>query len=81
MTSPMIGRRYLDPGDRFGRLDPPVPVVVLVRWDTGAGAPGPVRWLHGRVPSLTGPRNVLVQREDGSRLVVPFSRRLRRDDR
>lgn len=64
MTSPMIGRRYLDPGDRLNPLNPPAPVTVLVRWGTGGG-----------------PRNVLVQRDDGSLVVVPFPRRLRRTDR
>ena len=58
----VIGRRYLDPGDRLaGRLDPPMPVVVLVGWGPGGG-----------------PRNVLIERPDGTRVVVPFPRRLRR---
>lgn len=58
----MIGRRYLDPGDRLsGRVDPPVHVTVLVRWGDGGG-----------------PRNVLVEYEDGRREVIPFPRRLRR---
>lgn len=78
----MIGRRYLDPGDRLsGRNDPPVPVTVLIRWGTYRGATAPVRWLHGRTPRPRGPRNVLVQRADGTRDVVPFSYRLRRADR
>lgn len=60
----MIGRRYLDPGDRLsGRKDPPEVVTVLTRWGTGGG-----------------PRNVLVRRPDGSRAVIPFPRRLRRLD-
>jgi hypothetical protein len=59
----MLGRRYLDPGDRLaGRHRPPVRVTVLTRWGPGGG-----------------PRNVLVQRADGTREVVPFVRRLRVD--
>lgn len=58
----MIGRRYLDPGDRLaGRREPPEFVTVLQRWRPGGG-----------------PRNVLIERQDGSRDVVPFPRRLRR---
>jgi hypothetical protein len=61
----VIGRCYLDAGDRLsGRHDPPVLVAVVVRWGPGGG-----------------PRNVLIEREDGSRVVVPFPRRLRRADR
>jgi hypothetical protein len=61
----VIGRWYLDAGDRLsGRHDPPVLVTVLVRWGPGGG-----------------PRNVLIEREDGTRDVVPFPRRLRRADR
>lgn len=51
----MIGRRYLDPGDRLsGRNDPPEVVTVLTRWGPGGG-----------------PRNVLVRRPDGTRQVIP----------
>lgn len=58
----MIGRRYLDPGDRLsGRKDPPEVVTVLTRWGPGGG-----------------PRNVLIRRPDGVRTVIPFPRRLRR---
>jgi acetyl esterase len=58
----MIGRTYLDPGDRLsGRRTPAEPVTVLQRWGPGGG-----------------PRNVLIEREDGSREVVPIPRRLRR---
>lgn len=59
----MIGRDYLDPGDRLaGRYEPPRPCTVLIRWATG-----------GR------PRNVLVHyADDGSEAVIPFTRRLRR---
>lgn len=63
MRSPMIGRAYLDPGDRLaGRYDPPRPCTVLVRWRPGAR-----------------PRNVAVRYlDDGSTAVIPFTRRLRR---
>jgi hypothetical protein len=61
-TPTMVGRTYLDPGDRLsGRIDPPVPVVVLARWGPGGG-----------------PRNVLVEYPDGHQAVIPFPRRLRR---
>jgi hypothetical protein len=64
-ASSMIGRMYLDAGDRLsGRIDPPVPVVVLARWGPGGG-----------------PRNVLVRYPDGRQAVIPFPRRLRRADR
>ena len=37
----MVGRAYLDPGDRLsGRRDPPVRVVVLARWGPGGGPVG-----------------------------------------
>jgi hypothetical protein len=63
-ASGMIGRTYLDPGDRLsGRIDPPVPVVVLARWGPGGG-----------------PHTVLVEYPDGHRAVIPFPRRLRRAD-
>jgi hypothetical protein len=59
----MIGRVYLDPGDRLsGRYDPPRRCQVVTRWGRG-----------GR------PRNVAVRYlDDGTMAVVPFSRRLRR---
>jgi hypothetical protein len=59
----MVGRTYLDPGDRLaGRYDPPRLVVVLARWGPG-----------GR------PRNVAVRYlDDGHQAVIPFPRRLRR---
>lgn len=60
----MTGRVYLDPGDRLcGRYDPPRRCVVLTQWATGRGK--------------TGPRNVAVEYDDGTRAVIPFSRRLR----
>ena len=53
----MIGRRYLDPGDRLaGRYDPPRPSVVLPRCGVGGG-----------------PRNVPVHyHHHGTTAVVPF---------
>ena len=59
----MIGRVYLDPGDRMsGRHDPPQPCQLLLRWEPGAG-----------------PQNVLVEYlDDGDRAVIPFPRHLRR---
>jgi hypothetical protein len=70
-------RVYADPGDRTsGRYNPPRLCRVLTQW-------GPVRpedpvcvWL--RPASSAGPRNVAVEYGDGSRTVIPFSRRLRR---
>ncbi|GIH95328.1 hypothetical protein ACFFMN_23485 [Planobispora siamensis] len=59
--SSMVGRTYLDPGDRLsGPRTPPEPVTVVVGWGPGGG-----------------PRNVAVRRSDGRLQVVPFSRRLR----
>lgn len=62
----MIGRVYLDPGDRIsGRFAPPRRCVVLVKWGPGGG-----------------PRNVLVRYlDDGAQAVIPFPRRLRRVSR
>ncbi len=58
----MIGRVYLDPGDRLsGYRTPPEPVTVVARWGPGGG-----------------PRNVAVRRRDGRIEVIPFTRRLRR---
>ena len=56
-------RVYLDPGDRTaGRYNPPRACAVLTQWGPGGG-----------------PRNVTVEYlDDGSRAVIPFSRRLRR---
>jgi hypothetical protein len=67
-ASSMISRVYLDPGDRWvGRYDPPRPCRVLIRWR-------PVQ--RGE---RSGPRSVLVEYlDDGSRAVIPFTRRLRR---
>uniref|UniRef100_UPI003F493DDB hypothetical protein n=1 Tax=Nonomuraea sp. CA-251285 TaxID=3240002 RepID=UPI003F493DDB len=58
----MVGRRYLDPGDKqSGRHDPPREVVVRQRWGPGGG-----------------PRNVLVEVvATGHHEVIPFPRRLR----
>lgn len=75
----MIGRTYLDPGDRLsGRRNPPEPVTVLCGWASPRPAPVPDWLIWHREPKRTAPRNVLVEREDGTREVIPFSRRLRR---
>jgi hypothetical protein len=60
----MTGNVYLDPGSRLsGRYDPPRRCVVLTRWGPGGG-----------------PRNVAVEYlDDRTRAVVPFPRRLRKD--
>lgn len=59
----ITGRTYLDHGR---------PVVVLAQWAHSTGIPVP-----GVLTARTAPRNVLVQREDGTRTVRPF-RGLRR---
>lgn len=63
----MVGRRYLDPGDRWaGSYDPPRLCIALV-----AG-----RASTRRDPA--GPRTVWVRYlDDGSEAVIPFPRRLR----
>lgn len=64
----MIGRTYLERGH---------PVVVLTRWAPPTPGPEP-GWLTWWRPSKpTAPRNVLIQRGDGTRVVRPF-RGLRR---
>jgi hypothetical protein len=63
----MIGRVYLERSR---------PVTVLARWAvTHPPASDAVTWL--RSPKASAPRNVLIEREDGSRTVRPF-RGLRR---
>jgi hypothetical protein len=59
----MIGRVYLDPGDRMsGRYDPPRRCRVVTRWSRGGSPPNfAVRYL-----------------DDGTVAVVPWPRRLRR---
>jgi hypothetical protein len=58
----IVGRAYLDPGDRWsGRHTPPRPCVVQCQWGPGGG-----------------PRNVCVRYDDGTVAVIPFPRRLRR---
>jgi hypothetical protein len=56
-VSGMIGREYLDPGDRLGgRFEPSRRCVVLTRWGPGGG-----------------PRNVAVRYLDSGQLaVIPF---------
>jgi hypothetical protein len=64
--SGMIGRVYLDPGDRLsGRYHPPRRCEVITRWRPGRGK--------------SGPRNVALRYlDDGTIAVIPFPRRLRR---
>lgn len=66
----MIVRTYLERG---------LPVVVLVRWGrSGAKPAAPIDKLDGSAGGRRrGPHNVLIRREDGTRVVRPF-RRLRR---
>lgn len=66
----MIGRTYLEAGS---------PVRVLIRWGkTGAGPSAPIGKLDGSGwGSRRAPHNVLIERQDGSRVVRPF-RGLRR---
>lgn len=79
--SGMVGRRYLDPGDRLsGRQTPAEPVTVLIAWRGPSLAnpfPGCPPWLRWTPEPRMAPRNVLVHRPDGRREVVPFTRRLR----
>ena len=35
--SSMVGRQYLDPGDRYGKKVPPELVTVVVPWGPGGG--------------------------------------------
>lgn len=67
----ITGRQYMDPGDRqSGRIDPPELVTVEAQWACTA--------TDERGRRVSGPRNVLVRRPDGSAQVIPFFRRLRR---
>ncbi|WP_141576166.1 hypothetical protein [Actinomadura sp. WMMA1423] len=78
----ILGRTYLDPGDRLsGYRRPPEPVTVLAQWrgTSRAHPPAPCpSWLHWHGRVKAGPRNVLVRRSDGRRDVIQFPRRLRR---
>lgn len=59
----MTGTAYLDPGSRASGRYDPPRRCIVL-----------TRWGKGG-----GPRNVAVEYEDGSRAVIPFPRRLRRD--
>jgi hypothetical protein len=60
--SMMLGRTYMERGK---------PVTVLIRWQHSAGvAGGWVTW-H-RPPKPHAPRNVAIERGDGSRDIRPF---------
>jgi acetyl esterase len=59
----VTGRRYLERGR---------PVTVLVAWRRGRGDQRLDWKLRCWRTSTSGPRNVLIEREDGSRVVRPF---------
>lgn len=59
----MIGRTYLERGQ---------PVVVLKRWRHATGQLHYASLACTRLAPSIGPRNVLIQRQDGSRVVRPF---------
>lgn len=60
LTGGMVGRSYLMRGE---------PVTVITRWAAPTPCEGGVTWL--RPPKLTAPRNVLVERPDGTLTVRP----------
>lgn len=64
----MIGRVYLERGE---------PVTVLARWSRAAGGERTHDDGWHRPPKKRAPRNVLIERADGSKVVRPF-RGLRR---
>lgn len=75
----IVGRTYLDPGDQLsGRRTPPDRVTVITGWNGRRPPDGPDWLIWLKPPKQTAPRNVLVEREDGTREVIPFPRRLRR---
>jgi hypothetical protein len=55
------GRTYLERGNR---------VTVLIRWETKPAGTAAVVW-H-QPPRRNAPRNVLIERADGSLVVRPF---------
>ena len=59
----MIGRTYLERGQ---------PVVVLKRWRHAVGRLHYASLQFARVEPSVAPRNVLIQRADGERVVRPF---------
>jgi hypothetical protein len=70
MANTIIGRTYYENGQ---------PVVVLVRWggQMSQNEPAPAFIDAAAIKTRTGPRNVLIQRADGTKVVRPF-RGLRR---
>jgi hypothetical protein len=67
---PEPGRVYLENGQPVH-----LPIWPNEKWKD----PPPSRWPMPLITSRRGPRNVLIQRADGSRVVRPF-RGLRRTD-
>lgn len=61
----MIGLTYLEAG---------APVRILIRWGrTGAGPAAPIGKLDGSAwGRRRAPHNVLIERQDGSRVIRPF---------
>lgn len=61
----MIGHTYLEAGS---------PVRILIRWGrTGAAPDSPIGKLDGSAwGRRRAPHNVLIERQDGSRVVRPF---------
>lgn len=59
----MTGRTYLERGN---------PVTVLIGFGHGAGIPALTARFFVAPPKRLGPRNVLIQRADGSRTVRGF---------
>ncbi len=58
----IVGQAYAERGQ---------PVVILTQWRHSTGVPSPhVLWVAP--PARTGPRTVLIQRADGSRVVRGF---------
>lgn len=66
----LVGRTYLERGN---------PVTVLIGWGPGGGDKAiTAAVFDGSQMPKQGPRNVLIERADGSRVVRPFFRALRK---
>jgi hypothetical protein len=74
----MIGRIYLDVGDKLGGdKTPPEPATILTRWGNPTErGPAPVwPWLHwSTAPRRGGPLNVAVRLARGQEAVIPSRR-------